>query len=61
MVTITKWLGNNMKYSYKTIMGMACLIAMPYCAHAQNAGEDIVSEAVDILKGRLQVGLPNGL
>ena len=52
MVTITKWLGNNMKYSYKTIMGMACLIAMPYCAHAQNAGEDIVSEAVDILKGK---------
>ena len=41
-----------MKYSYKTIMGMACLIAMPYCAHAQNAGEDIVSEAVDILKGK---------
>lgn len=40
-----------MKYSYKTIIGMACLVAMPYYAHAQSA-ENVVSKAVDILKGK---------
>lgn len=51
MIT-TKWFGNNiMKYSYKNIIGMVCLLVMPYHSYAQNA-EDVVQEAVDILKGK---------
>ncbi len=40
-----------MKYSYKTIIGMACLIVLPCYAHAQNT-EDAVQEAIDVLKGK---------
>lgn len=40
-----------MKYSYKTIIGVACIITMPYCGHAQSA-DNAVTEAVDVLKGK---------
>lgn len=49
-IKTTKWFG-EMKYSYKTIISMACLFAMPFHSHAQSA-EVAMQDAIDVLKGK---------
>lgn len=40
-----------MRYTCKTIIGMICLFFMPYHSYAQST-EDVVQEAIDVLKFR---------
>lgn len=49
-IKTTKWFG-NMKYSYKTVIGMICLIILPCHSYAQSIDE-VVQEAIDVLKGK---------